>query len=102
MKRMREVALLLQDMVSAGAINSYAVFAAVAQMRYTEAVLTEDANVLDELLGEHSLDALAPIYAYCRSRGLPAQGQRIRGSALAGCPGGLSGNDRAGRWINKL
>ena len=78
MKPMKEVALLLQDMVSAGVITGYAVFGAVAQMRYTEAVLTEDADVLVEIPGEHGLDVLAPIYAYCRSRGLSFQGQWIR------------------------
>ena len=78
MKPMKEVARLLQDMVSAGVISSYAVFGAVAQMRYTEAVVTEDADVLVELPGVHGLDVLAPIYSYCRSRGLSAQGQWIR------------------------
>ena len=78
MKPMREVALLLQEMVSAGVVTSYAVFGAVAQMRYTEAVLTEDVDVLVELPGKHGLDVLAPIYAYCRSRGLSSQGQWIR------------------------
>jgi len=78
MKPMNKVALLLQEMVSTGVITSYAVFGAVAQMRYTEAVLTEDADVLVELPGKHGLDVLAPINAYCRSKGFPAQGQWIR------------------------
>lgn len=36
---MRIVAQLLRDMVSAGVVADYAVSGAVAQMRYTEAVL---------------------------------------------------------------
>jgi hypothetical protein len=47
-------------------------------MRYTEAVLTEDADVLVELPGERGLDVLAPIYTYCHSRGLLTQGQWVR------------------------
>lgn len=78
MKPMKEVALLLQDMVSAGVVTSYAVFGAVAQMRYTEAVLTEDADVLVEIPGKRGLDVLAPIFEYCRSRGFSSEGEWIR------------------------
>lgn len=42
---MRKVAEVLRDMVSAGVITDYAVFGAVAQMRYTEAVSTMDAEI---------------------------------------------------------
>jgi hypothetical protein len=42
---MQRVARLLLDMVSAGVITDYAVFGAVAQMRYTEAVSTMDASL---------------------------------------------------------
>lgn len=35
---MKQVAQLLNDMVADGVIDGYAVFGAVAQMRYTEAV----------------------------------------------------------------
>ncbi len=68
MKPMREVAVLLQEMLSAGVITNYAVFGAVAQMRYTEAVPTEDADVLIDVPGGARLEALAPVYDFCRAR----------------------------------
>jgi hypothetical protein len=37
---MKDIARLLNDMLSAGIIGDYAVFGAVAQMRYTSAVAT--------------------------------------------------------------
>ena len=43
---MKELAQLLNDMRDAGVILNYALFGAVAQMRYTEPVATLDANVL--------------------------------------------------------
>lgn len=41
---MKELALLLNEMLSEGIIKDYAVFGAVAQIRYTEAVATFDAE----------------------------------------------------------
>jgi hypothetical protein len=78
MKPMRQVAQLLNDMLAAGLISNYAVFGAVAQMRYTEAVPTEDADVLVEIPGSRGPDILAPIFSFCRSRGFHPEGQRIR------------------------
>jgi hypothetical protein len=75
---MREVARLLSDMLSAGVITEYAVFGAVAQMRYTEAVSTMDADILVAIPGVSSLDLLRPIYEYCTSRGFPVEGESIR------------------------
>jgi hypothetical protein len=43
---MERVARLLNDMAASGVISGYAVFGAVALMRYTEAVATLDADVL--------------------------------------------------------
>lgn len=43
---MKEVALLINDMVVHRVIDNYAIFGAVAQMRYTEAVATMDVEVL--------------------------------------------------------
>jgi len=43
---MDKVAVLLNEMVEQGIIADYAVFGAVAQMRYTEAVVTLDADIL--------------------------------------------------------
>ena len=54
---MQKVAQLLRDMMSAGVIADYAVFGAVAQMRYTEAVSTMDADIS------------VSVPSYCTSRG---------------------------------
>ena len=43
---MKELAGLLNDMRAAGVIKNYALFGAMAQMRYTEPVATLDADVL--------------------------------------------------------
>ena len=59
---MREVARLLHDMLSSGIICDYALFGAVAQMRYAEAVSTMDADVL----------VAVPL------RGFPVEGEAIR------------------------
>jgi len=80
---------LLNDMVAAGVIDDYAVFGAVAQMRYTEAVATLDADILvvvpdaDPLQAGASkragaLNVLSPIYAFCREHGYQAEGEAIR------------------------
>ena len=42
---MKELAQLLNEMQRAGVIRQYALFGAVAQMRYTEPVATLDADV---------------------------------------------------------
>ena len=47
---MKEVALLLSDMVGRKIIDEYAIFGAMAQMRYTEAVVTMDVDI-DEIEG---------------------------------------------------
>lgn len=75
---MDDVAKLLNDMVHAGVINEYAVFGAVAQMRYTEAVATLDADILVGVPDPDALDVLSPIYAFCRARGYEPEGEAIR------------------------
>ncbi|MDA0989836.1 MAG: hypothetical protein O3A51_03695 [Verrucomicrobia bacterium] len=75
---MDEVARLLNAMVQAGAITDYAVFGAVAQMRYTEAVATLDADILVALPSAEALDLLGPIYEFCRERGFEPEGEAIR------------------------
>ncbi len=75
---MDEVARLLNDMVTTGVIVEYAVFGAVAQMRYTEAVATLDADILVAVPDERSPDLLSPIYAFCKDRGYNAEGEAIR------------------------
>ena len=61
-------------MVSAGVIRSYALFGAVAQMRYTEPVATLDADVLVVVPAPDRLDALSGIYEYCAAKGMRAGG----------------------------
>ena len=65
-------------MVSAGVIADYAVFGAVAQMRYTEAVSTMDAEILVGLSERPGLDILKPIYDYCVSKGYRPEGEAVR------------------------
>lgn len=65
-------------MAEARVISAYAVFGAVAQMRYTEAVATLDAEILVTFPGAPGLDVLRPIYAFCEERGFVAEGEAIR------------------------
>ncbi len=75
---MNKVAVLLNEMVGQGIIADYAVFGAVAQMRYTEAVVTLDADILVAVAEPDKLDVLGPIYAFCRERGYLPEGEAIR------------------------
>jgi hypothetical protein len=74
----KEVAQLLNEMRAAGVITNYALFGAAAQMRYTEAVVTLDADVLVGVPGGGGLDVLRPIYEFCRKRGYEAEGEAVR------------------------
>lgn len=75
---MREIAQLLNDMRSAGVITNYALFGAIAQMRYTAPVATLDAGFLIAVPAPDRLDVLAPVYAFCQHRGLVPEGETIR------------------------
>lgn len=75
---MKRVAELLEAMKTAGVIHDYAVFGAIAQMRYTEPVATLDADILFVPIEGSGLDALSSIYAYCEARGYVPQGEAIR------------------------
>ena len=75
---MREVASLLNDMVEARIIHSYAVFGAVAQMRYTQAAATMDADVLIVTLEADRIDMPGAVDRYCQSRGYMPEGEAIR------------------------
>ena len=77
---MRCVAELLNAMRADGVILNYAVFGAVAQMRYTEPVATLDVDVLVGVSSPEgeSLDVLAPIYEFCVARGYRPEGEAIR------------------------
>ncbi len=55
---MIEVARLLNELVAVGVIERYALFGAVAQMRYTEAVATLDVDVLVSVPGGGGLGYL--------------------------------------------
>lgn len=75
---MRQVAQLLNEMARDRVIRSYAVFGAVAQMRYTEAVSTLDADILVSIDDAEPLTMLSPIYTYCLERGYKSEGEAIR------------------------
>jgi hypothetical protein len=66
---MKAVVTLLNAMKQSGVIQEYAVFGAVAQMRYTEPVATLDADILVLLNDATAIDVLGPIYRFCRERG---------------------------------
>ena len=59
-------------------ILDYALFGAVAQMRYTEPVATLDADVLVAVPHPDRLDLLREIYAFCAAHGYPPEGEAIR------------------------
>ncbi len=65
-------------MLSANIIADYAVSGSVAQMRYTEAVVTMDEAVLILTARQDSLDGRKPIYEFCTSRGYAPEGEAIR------------------------
>ena len=75
---MKELAQLLNEMQRAGVIRQYALFGAVAQMRYTEPVATLDADVLVAVPAADRLDVLSGIYEFCAARGYRAEGEAIR------------------------
>lgn len=77
-RSMREVAELLNDMRDAGIIVNYALFGAVAQMRYTEVVATLDADVLVGTAESERLDPLTDIYRFCAGKGYQAEGEAVR------------------------
>jgi hypothetical protein len=78
---MKEVVELLNAMRAAGVISEYALFGAIAQMRYTEPVATLDTDVLVTLPPPQGLDLLGPIYEFCAARGYQPEGEAIRVSA---------------------
>jgi len=70
-------------MRAAGVIHEYALFGAVAQMRYTEAVATLDADVLVAVPAPERVDLLSEIYRFCAERGYHPEGEAI---AVGGWP----------------
>ena len=77
-RNVKEIAQLLNDMSDAGVIEDYALFGAMAQMRYTEPVATLDANVLVAVPSPEKLDVLSPLYRFCEERGFLAEDATIR------------------------
>jgi hypothetical protein len=75
---MEEVAGLLNRMMEEGVILDYAVFGAVAQMRYTEAVATFNADVLVAVPKPDAIDVRGPIYRFCNALGYLPEGEAIR------------------------
>lgn len=76
---MIEIVRVLNDMMKDGIIKNYAVFGAVAQMRYTEAVVTMDVDILIDLKDHpNSLAVLTPLYEYCHTKGYEPEGEAIR------------------------
>jgi hypothetical protein len=73
----KELARLLNEMRAAGVILDYALFGAVAQMRYTEPVATLDADVLVAVPAPDRIDVLAGIYEFCAGRGIHPEGEAI-------------------------
>ena len=74
---MRDVAELLNRMRADGVITDYALFGAVAQMRYTEPVATLDADVLVAVPAPDRLDVLSALYQFCADQGYHAEGEAI-------------------------
>jgi len=75
---MKEVAQLLNAMCATGVISEYALFGAIAQMRYTEPVGTLDAHVLVAVPLQDSPEVLTPIYEFCGARGYAPEGEAVR------------------------
>ncbi|HEU5181156.1 MAG TPA: hypothetical protein VFW45_10200 [Candidatus Polarisedimenticolia bacterium] len=75
---MKEIARLLGEMVQTGTITDYALFGAIAQLRYTQPIATLDVDVLVRIRPDDRLDVLSPIYAFCAERGYAAEGESVR------------------------
>ena len=69
---------MLNDLQTAGIIESYAVFGAIAQMRYTEPVVTFDLDVLVSLPPAERLGLLAGVFEFCARQGYHPTGEAIR------------------------
>lgn len=75
---MRELAELLNEMVDKGVIKNYAIFGAMAQIRYAEPVATLDIDVLVGVSEAERIDILKGIYSYCEKKGYRTEGVAIR------------------------
>jgi hypothetical protein len=75
---MKELGQLLNEMREAGVIREYALFGAVAQMRYTEPVATLDADVRVSVPDAKRLEVLSDIYEFCAARGWRPEGEAVQ------------------------
>jgi hypothetical protein len=74
----KELATLLRHMLSESVITAYALFGAIAQMRYTEAVATLDVDVLIEVPDPDRLDPLSVVYEFSAQHGYQSEGEAVR------------------------
>ena len=75
---MKELAELLSGMRASGVVSDYALFGAMAQIRYTEPIATVDVDVLIAVPGPDRVDLLSGVYAYCTEKGLQPEGEAVR------------------------
>jgi predicted ribonuclease YlaK len=74
---MKKLIQLIDEMLNEQIIENYAIFGAVAQMRYTEAVVTLDADIL-VAIDNDDIAVLRPIYKFCEECGYYPEGEAIR------------------------
>jgi hypothetical protein len=74
----KQVVQLIHDMQGAGIIRNYALFGAIAQMRYTQPVITFDVDVLIALESPGRIAALSGVYAFCATKGYQTEGEAVR------------------------
>lgn len=75
---MKDLVQLLNRMRFAGVIDDYALFGAVAQMRYTMPVATLDVDVLVAIPTPERLAVLTGIYEFCAGEGYGAVGDAVQ------------------------
>ena len=97
---MRDVAQLLNEMRGEHVITDYALFGAVAQMRYTERVPTLDAAVLVVVPSAERLDVRAAIFDFCARRGYALDGESVRVGAWP--VQFIPARSRGRRWIRRI
>lgn len=68
----------MNEMIDTGVITDYALFGALAQIRYTEPVATLDADVLVGIPLSDRVDVLTPLYNFCAMKGYLPEGEAIR------------------------
>ena len=99
---MKEVAQLLNEMRGERVITEYALFGAVAQMRYTEPVATLDADVLVVLPSAERLDVLTPIYEFCARKGYALEGESVGWELSRSSSSLSSARSRGRRWSRRI